>query len=219
MDHEELKKAQKEDLKQHWKDYIPASAVLLAATGLVLKADKIHVNREEAAASAIEFYKSMQEKSNNVMRKSSAQEVDENSNVRRVPGYPVAKKRMAEEESSMPSDIRNRKIHIWEPYTRQWFDATQQEILWAELTANKMLQQHGSVTLNDVLKLYSDPNLKMTSKGKRLGWSYEDPMFQEGAGYYYAGAWIDMCPQFEMIDGSWHFTMDYGINPNDISNL
>ena len=110
------------------------------------------------------------------------------------------------------------KIRIWEPYTQQWFEATQQEILWAELTANKMLHQGGQVTLNDVLKLYSDPNLKMKRKGDTLGWSWDDETFEDSACYYYAGGWIDMCPQFEEYNGTMRFVMDYGINPNDISD-
>lgn len=46
-----------------------------------------------------------------------------------------------------------------------------------------------------------------------------DECFEEASCYYYAGGWIDMCPQFEDKDGKWRFVMDYGINPMDISNL
>jgi hypothetical protein len=55
--------------------------------------------------------------------------------------------------------------------------------------------------------------------GDRLGWSWDDDMFQEESCYYYAGGWIDICPQFDEQDGECCFVMEYGIHPNDISEV
>ena len=182
-------------LKANWKNYIPPVVSGLVTIVCIAGANKIHLCREAAMATAVAFYKARE---NNFET-------------------PVCCK------EEKPSDVKpemsiNTKIRIWEPYTKQYFEASQRDILWAELTANKMLHQGGYVTLNDVLRLYSDPNIKMKKIGNKIGWSWDSEMFDEAASYYYAGGWIDMCPQFEDKDGTYRFVMDYGINPTDISD-
>ena len=198
-----LKSDPEKSLKENWKNYISPAVAAVGTIACIIGAHKIYLSREAAALAAVAFYKASGEdfeeavfdKFGNSGLKANVMNADKND---------------------VPKSMTT-KIRIWEPYTKQWFEATQQEILWAELTANKMLHQRGQVTLNDVLKLYSDPNLKMKKKGNDLGWSWDDEMFNESACYYYAGGWIDICPQFEEYNGSMRFVMDYGINPNDIS--
>lgn len=191
-------------VKEQWKNYIPPVIAGIGTAACIIGANKIHLGREAAALAAVAFYKAAEE--------------DFEDAVYDKFGDAGLKANVIEDPKNLrPSETM--KIQIWEPYTHQWFEASQQEILWAELTANKMLQQRGQVTLNDILKLYSDPSIKMKKVGNKLGWSFDDECFQESACYYYAGGWIDMCPQFEEKDGKWRFVMDYGINPMDISEL
>ena len=189
-----------------WKKLLPPLIAGAGTIACVVGANHIHLGREAALAAAVAFYKASGEdfedavfdKFSDAGLKANVMDADKN----------------AEPPKSM-----NMKLRIWEPYTKQWFEATQQEIIWAELTANKMLQQHGVVKLNDVLRMYNDPKLKMKPIGEKLGWSYDDEMFCEGSSYYYCGGWIDMCPQWEDYRGSTRFVMNYGINPNDISEI
>lgn len=215
----ETDEIRKEVLKENWKDYIPAAVAAAGTIACIIGANQIHLGKEAAMAGAVAFYKSLCDSKDRVFKESVVDKLDADGNVTRENGYSRSKEAAAQEVMYNPNDIRIKKIRIWEPYTKQWFEASQQEILWAEITANKMLHQKGSVCLNDVLRLYSDPNIKMTRKGKRLGWSWDDESFEEASCYYYSGGWIDMCPQFEEWNGSVRFVMDYGINPNDISSI
>lgn len=192
--------------KEQWKNYIPPATAAAGTIACIIGANFLHLRLESVLAGAVAFYKAAGEDfEDDVVEKFGDAGLKENV-------------LHADKTAPIPKSM-TMKIKIWEPYTKQWFEATQQEILWAELTANKMLQQKGTVTLNEVLKLYSDPRLKMRKHGDLLGWSWDDDTFNELAGYYYSGGWIDMCPQFEEYDGTMRFVMDYGINPNDISEL
>jgi len=194
--------------KEQWKIYIPAGIAGAGTIACIVGSNWIHLNREASLIGAVSFYKAMVKE----------YEDYEDEMLERFgdAGLKVNNERMPEDPKTIS---RNLKIRIWEPYTKQWFESSQQEILWAELTANKMLQQKGEVTLNDVLKLYSDKNIKIKKAGDTLGWSYDDEVFTEGSSYYYAGAWIDMCPQFVEVNGEWRFQMEYGMNPNDLSYI
>lgn len=186
--------------KEEWRIYIPVGVAGLGTVACVVGANWIHLSREAAALAAVAFYKAAGEDFEDAVREKFGEE---------------GSKSKVMDEWKRPPD-RNMKIEIWEPYTHQWFEASQQEILWAELCANKMLQQKGSLTLNEVLRLYNDKSLKMKKVGNELGWSWDDDMFCELSSYYYAGGWIDMCPQFVYEDGRWIFRMEYGINPNEL---
>ena len=190
------KAARKRD--PNWKNYIPPVVAGLGTAACIIGANCMHLKIEAALAGAVAFYKAAGEDFEEaVYEKFGDAGLRENLQIN-------------------PTNV---KIRIWEPYTRQWFEATQQEILWAELTANKLLHQSGKVTLNDVLGFYSDQNLKKTKRGSELGWSWDSEEFDEMSSYYYAGGWIDMCPQFDDSMGNCRFVMEYGINPMDISGL
>ena len=190
----------------HWKNYIPPVVAGFGTICCIAGAHKLHLSREAAMAAAVAFYKTagedfeeaVFEKFGDAGLKENVMTPDKNA-----PAYPS----------------QTMKIRIWEPYTKQWFEATQQEILWAELTANKMLNQRSKVTLNDVLRLYSDPNIKVKKIGGKIGWSWDSEMFNEAAGYYWNGGWIDMCPQYEDWNGEMRFVMDYGIKPEDVTDF
>ena len=187
-----------------WKKWIPPVIAGLGTICCIAGVHNVHLKKEATLAAAVAFYKAAGEDFEDaVFNKFSDAGLKENV---------MMADRDAEAMKSMTM-----KIKIWEPYTNQWFEANRQEILWAELTANKMLAQRGTVTLNDVLRLYSDPSLKIKKAGNKLGWSWDDELFNDSASYYYSGGWIDICPQFEEWDGRTCFVMDYGINPSDIS--
>ena len=203
LTHKATRKSDSEKpFKEQWNNYIPPIIAGVGTAACIIGAHKIHVGREAAALAAIAFYKAAGE--------------DFEDAVFDKFGDSGLKANVMEDPKNLKSS-ETMKIQIWEPYTHQWFEASQQEILWAELTANKMLHQQGTVTLNDVLKLYSDPNLKMKKAGEKIGWSWDDECFEEASCYYYAGGWIDMCPQFDDSQGNYRFVMEYGINPTDIS--
>lgn len=194
------------EFKQQWRIYISTAIAFAGTVGCIIGANRLHLKKETALAAAVAFYKTFGEDFEDAaFDKFSDAGLRENI--------------MAPNKDEEAPKSMTMKLKIWEPYTKQYFEASQQDILWAELTANKMLQQKGTVTLNDVLRLYNDPKIKFKRRGDLLGWSFEDEMFCDASSYYYAGGWIDMCPQFDDRDGNTRFVMNYGINPIDITSL
>jgi hypothetical protein len=216
LSYEAGKKEKEEGEEKDWKKWISPALAAFGTICCIAGAHKIHMSREAAMLAAIAFYKAAGEDG-----KFRVDDISEILADDALHGGKIVKKDVPAEEVKRP-DIPNNgtKIKIWEPYTKQWFYASQQDILWAELMANKLLSQRGHCSLNDILKFYSDPNLKKhTRAGARLGWSWDDDVFQEESCYYYAGGWIDMCPQFEERNGEYCFIMEYGIHPDDISEF
>lgn len=205
-----VKETVKRVTKKNWKLYIPPAVSALCTIGCIVGADRWHVSKEGMLAAAALMYKTSGEELETKLREEFGDEkVSE------------IKQKIAEEkaDANRPpwQEKQPDKMMIWEPYTKQWFYASQKDILWDELMANKMLAQKFTVTLADICRLYG---LKPTKESKTLGWSYDDETFCELASYYGAGAWIDMCPQTcTRPDGTEYFQMEYGIHPNDISEV
>lgn len=188
-------------IKSEWTRYIPPVASGVLTIGCIVAADRWHVCKEAALlASCLAYKNSAEIFEDKVRRELGDKAVDE------------AKEEAKAKKSAMSCDG---KMKIYEPYTEQWFKASQQELLWCELTVNKMLAQQGTVVLNDILAMF--PKAHKTQRGGEIGWSWEDETFNELAGYYYAGGWIDLCPQLcEKPNGETYFNLEYGINPNEI---
>lgn len=195
-----------------WKNYIPVGVAGIGTIACIIGANYWHLSKEGALTAAVAFYKASEEEIKTAIKEKYGDESLEEIK------KDIAKKKM--EDDRPPWEIKDpTKMDIYEPYTKQWFRASQQEILWAELTANKMLQQNWTVTLNDILSLY--PGCKKTQLGKTIGWSLNDESFMECLQYSYSApnaAWITLVPQtIENPDGTTYFQMEYEIHPNDIT--
>lgn len=193
----------KEKVKKYGKNYIPPIVAGLGTIACIAGSHKLHLSKEAAMGAAIAFYKA------------TAEDWEEAS-FDNFSDAGLEENIMTPRQGDSPFLSQTMKLKIWEPYTSQWFEASQQDILWAELMANKKLSQVGTVTLNDILAMFG---CKKTRKGSKLGWSWDDEMFHEAASYYYSGGWIDMCPQWSDENGETCFILDYGINPSDISEV
>lgn len=195
--------------KKYWKNYIPPAIAGIGTIACIVGANYWHLSKESAMAAAVAFYKAAES--------DLAKEIKEKygDDALKEIKTDIVKKKMEDDRPPWePKD--STKMTIYEPYTKQWFRASQQEILWAELTANKMLQQTWKVTLNDILALYD--GCKKTKLGNVIGWSLDDEMFLEAVDYSPSGAaWITFCPQLiTNDDGSSYFQMEYEICPNEL---
>lgn len=200
----------KDVYKRNWKRFIPPAACGLATMGFIFGANKWHLSKEAALASAAIMYKIAGEELEKKLKDEFGEEKVEE-----------VKRKIAEEklDANRPpwEEKHPDRMRIWEPYTKQWLELTQKDILWIEICANKLLSQKYTVTMNDILGMYG---AKKTKAAENIGWSYDDETFCELAGYYSAGAWIDLCPQLDTDkDGNTYYVMEYGIHPNDISHL
>lgn len=200
----------KEQTKKNWKNFGPAIIAGVGTIACVIGANYWHLSKEGALTAAVAFYKAAESDIANAVKDKYGDEALEEIK------KDISKKKIEDDRPPWEPKDSN-KMTIYEPYTKQWFRASQQEILWAELTANKLLQQIGVVTLNDILALY--PDCKKKPIGNVLGWSMCDESFLECACYSPSKtAWITMCPQtLTNPDGSIYFAMEYEIHPNDIS--
>lgn len=190
-----------EPFKKQVKNYIPGLIAGAGTVACIVGANCAHLKIEHAMAGAIAFYKAASED-----YEQYGEEVYKEFGDGGIPKNVIS-------EDKLKWD--NVQIKVWEPYTKQYFETTRQELLWAELEANKLLSSKGTVKLNDVLALYK--NCKPKPIGEELGWSWDEDWFCECASYYWHGGWIDLCPQWEDHNGEHRFILEYGINPMEIS--
>lgn len=193
-----------------WKNYISSGIAGIGTIACIIGANYWHLSKESALTAAVAFYKASESELAKAVKEKYGDEAF--SEIKKD----ISKKKI--EDDRPPWEPKNsNKMTIYEPYTKQWFQASQQELLWAELTANRMLQQSWSVTLNDILALY--PGCKKTKMGKTIGWSLNDECFQEAVSYSPSGIpWITLVPQsITNPDGSTFFQMEYEIHPDDIT--
>lgn len=207
-----VKEIVNETAKEHWKDYIAPAAVGLATMGCSFGANSWHLSKEGTLAAAALMYKTSGEELEKKIREKFGDE--ETAKIKKEIAEAKADKERPPWEEKRPD-----KMKIWEPYSKQWFYATQQELLWAEIVINKMLAQNYQVSMNDLLKIY---NCKPIKDGDNFGWSYDDECFTElwACGGAMMGNWIGFSPGYRQdSNGEWYFEMDYEVHPNDFQKL
>lgn len=129
--------------------------------------------------------------------------------------YAKAKNDIKEKESqAILSQDEHGKMLCFEPESKQWFHASQQQLLMAEITANKMFKNTGELTLNQWLRLL--PECKPKKWGDEWGWWETD---EEGCAdfnwsFYRGSPWIDIQPQMtERKNGEPYLAIMYGMHP------
>lgn len=198
--------------KKNWKIYIPAAVSGVATIACIIGSNQWHLSKEGALTAAALMYKTSGEELEKALKEEFGEEkVDE------------VKKQLkeAKDDKDRPPWEAKRpdKMKIWEPYSKQWFWASQQELLWAEIMVNKMMCQQWKVSLNDLLSIYG---IKGKKEWENFGWSYDDECFTQtwACGGRLMGNWIGFSPQLvEGKDGETYFEMDYEVHPNDLSEV
>lgn len=124
-----------------------------------------------------------------------------------------------EEKQKKLSDISNGGLHdgkmlCYEPESKQYFHATQQQLLMAEITANKIFKNDGKLTMNQWLQLLPECKTK-PSWGDKWGWWESD---EEGCAdfnwsFYRGAPWIDIQPQITEKNGEPLLIIAYGMHP------
>lgn len=193
--------------KDHWKDYAPPIISGVLTAGCIIASDRLHVSKETALMTAALMYKDSYKK---LAEKLPAQLRDPDITAEHDP------------QPSKQKEVQisaNTKMDIYEPYTDQWFKASQQELLWAELAINKLMSQTGEARLSDLIGML--PGMKPDPiNAPHYGWSWDDDTFNEAASYYYNGSWIDFCPILvEKPNGETYFRLEFGIHPNNLTEI
>lgn len=191
----------KEQLELTWKDYI-----LPVATGGLTIAAGVASNRVQAKQIAeIGLLAAAYSDKVKVLEKKLEETI----------GPEELKKAAREDgEKRLPQSISmDSEIEVYEPVSKQWFRTTRQEIIFAELTANKMFQGNQELKMNDYLSLFR--HAKPMKGGDAYGWFVGDDYSDYNWSFYNGGTpWIDIAPQiFEKPNGDPALQMSYGMWP------
>lgn len=194
----------KKDVVKHtWKCYIPAAISGCGTIACIIGANHIHLSKEAGMIAAYAF---LGDKFSDYRERSGEKHDSKIMNA-------IKKDHISEiEKPSRPLEIG--KMWVYEPESKQYFQATTEQILWAELTANKMFHNQGWLSFNQFLDLL--PEAKRVEWGDHTGWYIydEDGSWDFNWSFYKGGTpWIDIQPQIATDDDV--MILAYGMHPGD----
>lgn len=178
------------DIKEKGKHYIrcywKTALSMLITSGLIIGSDRIHVKEIAVAGAGAAMmwkdrYDTLDKKIKDTLGEDKVKEI---------------KKEISEEacETYIPREstgsTAGTKVLVYEPYTDQYIETTNEAIWVAMYKANEQLQKTFDVRLNYIIRLLGG---KPTSDGEKIGWNWENEV-QDYAWSYYGGPWIEPCP-------------------------
>lgn len=112
----------------------------------------------------------------------------------------------------------DQKMLCYEPVSKQYFKASQQELMMAELTANKIFHDNGEISMNKFLTLL--PDCKPYKGGDQEGWWFTDEDGEADFNWSFYGRagrpaapWVDIQPQISKKNGRPVLRIAYGMWP------
>lgn len=195
----------KDDIKATWKCYIPSAIAGGITVACILGANQAHLSKE---AGIIAAYSLLGDKFSDYRERSG-----EKHDKKIMNG--IKKDHISEAANEKPdTPLEVGKMWVYEPESKQYFQATTEQILWAELTANKMFANQGWLSFNQFLDLL--PGAKKVPWGNFTGWYSidEDGTWDYNWSFYPGGTpWIDIQPQIATDDDV--MILAYGMHPGD----
>ncbi len=192
-----------------WTNYILPVVCGGVTICFIIFADRLNAKQiTELLASAVfwkQGYNKLEEKVTDILGEDKVKEIKDE-----IVNENISKEALKTQASSTLTDG---SMLCYEPYTEQFFRATKEQLLWAELTANKMFCGKGGVKLNEVLELFPGCNKKPL--GETIGWFLDDTGCFN-ASYYFPGCahqYIDIQPVLKSIDGVDCMVIHYGLCP------
>lgn len=200
-------------IRKTWQCYLPALFTLSGTIACIVGANNANLSKQAGLMASLAYTES---KVQDIRRELG----DEKFN--------KVQKTITEKqcnETEMPSENpKEGCAWYYEPESQQWFQATTEQILWAELTANKMFNNQNELTLNELLGLY--PGCKKVPYGDSIGWYvYDDDGTWDFNWSFYRGApWIDIQPVIISKTakgnkfGREYLSLEYGMSPMDVKH-
>ena len=196
----------KEAVQLTWRFYIPTIVTAVGTIACIVGLNYLHFRREASLIAAYSFAESKFKEYRNAVGEKKDEKLRADIS---------EKKRNAHRIDF--ENCTDGKMWCYEPESDQYFQTTTEQILWAELTANKMFKRLGELSFNDFLELL--PGCKKVPWGDHFGWyTYdEDGSWDYNWSYYPGGTpWIDIQPQLvELDDGKTILQIAYGMHPGD----
>ena len=192
-----------------WTTYIPPIACGAATIACIISAEKLHLNREAALAAAVAFWKDNYNKLDAKMTEALGEEKAKELK-REIVRDDIPKDELKKKAETAKDDG---KMLCYEPYTKQFFRASKEQLLWAELTANKIFVSKGCTKLNDIIELF--PGCEKKPIGDTIGWFLDD-FGCYNASYFFPGCghqWVGIAPYIDEIDGVECMVLEYELHP------
>lgn len=144
------------------KYWVPTGIALGSTIFFICELNAVHLHREAALAALGAMWQSKYTNLKEALNESNCKQKEE------------IQRAAMEKEIKGSSQVAGRdvlsegELLCYEPYSRQRFIATPQQLLWAELTANKEYAARGFLSLNDFLMML--PGCKQVNFGSNFGW-------------------------------------------------
>lgn len=178
----------KEELSMTWKYYIPPAASAILTSACIVGAHAAHLHNEAVLASIAALYSGKYQQLVNSAKKALTPEE-----------YGLVQESVTADDMKdlppwMPQPKEGETLY-YEPVSEQYFCATPQAMLYAQLHINKTLQEYWGVTINDYLNVL--PGCHRIPEGNQIGWYMGTDEWQElWNELSYEGSFIDI----EFID-------------------
>lgn len=190
-------------VKAVWKYYIPSAIMLGGTIFCICELNAVHIRKEAALAAIGTMWKTKYKNLEEAVKDGGdkqAKEIKEKALSKELKGTP---QNGSGEVRPVAGTLR-----CFEPFSRQKFEATEQQLLWAELNANKELQARGFLTLNELLSML--PGCKKCTFGDEFGWFNNRDLAMCVAGTPF----IDFSTTLQDIDNSECAVLQYSIKPS-----
>ena len=163
----ELTKA--EVVSHVWKCYIPTSMIMASTLICIIAANGLNKRKQAALTSAYVLLETTYKQYREKVKELYGNEADEN--VVREIGLDNVNR------CDMDSSDDPNVLLFYDGWRGEYFQATMDDVLRAELTVNRRLSVMRSATLND---FYTALHLSPTEEGRVLGWTIRDGQVQYG---------------------------------------
>lgn len=182
--------------------YWIAPAIMLGGTIIcICELNKVHINKEAALTAMAAMWQSKY--------KDLKEEVDNAGKSSKEISQSAMEKEIKREASNSVGNLQlsNGEFLCWEPYSRQFFKATTQQLLWAELTANKEYASGGYCSLNELLNML--PGAKQCTFGNDFGWFPGCDTKNKVS--FVKSVFIDISTSLQTIDGQECAVLQYSV--------
>lgn len=195
-------------VKACWRCYIFPAGIFIGTTGAILTATYLDEREMKKVVAALAWSEAKRQEYLNYERSIFGQShMDE------------VEKAIQDDKmyrNNIPNEpLREGMMWCYEPESDQWFQTNTEQILWVELTANKMFANRGELRFNQFLSLF--PYAKHDIPGlDYYGWfKYDDDGYWDFNWSFYPGGtpWIDIQPQINTKEN--YMVLKYGMHPGD----
>ena len=156
-----------------WRHYIPPVVSGAVTMGAVFGAHKAHLHKEAMLAAVAAMwsgkYRDLDRKVKSILGEERYNEL------RKL----IVKEDAEKNGTDNPpwESAEAGKTTYYEPYSKQYFQATPHEMLYAQLHINKVFQEYGGVTMNDYLNVL--PGCRRIEHGSEYGWYQGTAVWEE----------------------------------------